>query len=1044
MDGGGDGDYFKQDGDFRDAGDSNAEPEQTNRGYRDLVSMDEVRKDHADHPEKVADLRKRYLGDKSDKKDFLKNGEKAASKDPNGGGRGGDKDASLREKEDNVGSENDDSSVGKIKNSVKGVQDIKSGKVGKGVGRIMKSGPLGIIVAGLLLFSGASFFGQSAMGFNLIAVLQGEYGDMGSSLFAREKYFMRWQLRPSSRKTSTEADDFVAKHSKIYQKFTGKDENYFKLTSKQKKKLNKAHISVVRDDVAANDYVLKFTRGDGSEIIAVADSNQVGDNRYLLKDLLDTDPEFKAAYDTGTATWKNPVAQWFDKKASAFMKRLEMSRNRLKGLFEKNKANSSENVEAFEGVAKNAVGDGDVEGKTGSGSLEETSTTNKDGSVDTSYSSGEDGEASLNLKKGDDVDTTKKKLEDFAGESGVGGKVAKATKALANGACTVAGIIGAINMFVIASEAQQIRDFASMILEGEQKNQVETSGEGSINIINNSLTKKKKTSYLTKDNEKVEMYGSAMEANLVSSAFGKKIPNGNDPSVNSFSLTDSMDTIMTKLGSSMESFKACTFARMGAALLDSALDVAGLTAKGGSIAACVAGGIETLGGACIPFLIELGVTIGKSWAANLLIKEIVTKVTEFMLPKIVTILARDLTTNIGGVDAGNALVGGFAQFSMLNFQSGGGAIASKETYITHLQEKDKYIADLAESERAKRSPFDPTSPYTFLGSLLTKASPLLVGTSSISSGINNFNNLASESIASIMPSASATSAALTADNEEKFTSKYCPYISAIGGIATPGCYPRMITDYKTINMDPAEIVKKVSEFNNGKNFDLTKEDEDTPTINENLEESKLMKYLLLGQRAITTFGLADENVKNAIDSGAGTLESSIPVWGGFTDVLTNSKYLDNLGIISGESLVAKDMSEGSLGKEAFTWEEAKYYQRFIEDQRLAENMGLIEESSVSVALRHYYEKHPIDTSYEGMLAYYSGMTKEHVADVMDIMEGMLWLADYDPSDFYPYKSNNDAITVKEEKSEDNKNIETLSGIMPNTIYLAYRQEYYIS
>ena len=36
------------------------------------------------------------------------------------------------------------------------------------------------------------------------------------------------------------------------------------------------------------------------------------------------------------------------------------------------------------------------------------------------------------------------------------------------------------------------------------------------------------------------------------------------------------------------------------------------------------------------------------------------------------------------------------------------------------------------------------------------------------------------------------------------------------------------------------------------------------------------------------------------------------------------------------------------------------YQRFIEDQRLLENMGLIEKSSVTAFLEDYYEKHPLD------------------------------------------------------------------------------------
>ena len=39
-------------------------------------------------------------------------------------------------------------------------------------------------------------------------------------------------------------------------------------------------------------------------------------------------------------------------------------------------------------------------------------------------------------------------------------------------------------------------------------------------------------------------------------------------------------------------------------------------------------------------------------------------------------------------------------------------------------------------------------------------------------------------------------------------------------------------------------------------------------------------------------------------------------------------------------------------------------------------MGLIEKSSVTAYLEEYYEKHPLDNSYEGILARRSGLTKD--------------------------------------------------------------------
>ena len=56
---------------------------------------------------------------------------------------------------------------------------------------------------------------------------------------------------------------------------------------------------------------------------------------------------------------------------------------------------------------------------------------------------------------------------------------------------------------------------------------------------------------------------------------------------------------------------------------------------------------------------------------------------------------------------------------------------------------------------------------------------------------------------------------------------------------------------------------------------------------------------------------------------------------------------------------------------------------FFAYQRLLENMGLIEKSSVTAYLEEYYEKHPLDNSYEGILARRSGLTKEQVVAYLD-------------------------------------------------------------
>ena len=43
----------------------------------------------------------------------------------------------------------------------------------------------------------------------------------------------------------------------------------------------------------------------------------------------------------------------------------------------------------------------------------------------------------------------------------------------------------------------------------------------------------------------------------------------------------------------------------------------------------------------------------------------------------------------------------------------------------------------------------------------------------------------------------------------------------------------------------------------------------------------------------------------------------------------------------------------------------------------------------------------IHSSYEGILARYSGLTKDNVIAVLDFFEVQEWLAQYDPTDFAP-------------------------------------------
>ena len=100
---------------------------------------------------------------------------------------------------------------------------------------------------------------------------------------------------------------------------------------------------------------------------------------------------------------------------------------------------------------------------------------------------------------------------------------------------------------------------------------------------------------------------------------------------------------------------------------------------------------------------------------------------------------------------------------------------------------------------------------------------------------------------------------------------------------------------------------------------------------------------------------------------------------------------------------------------------------FFAYQCLLENMGLIEKSSVTAYLEEYYEKHPLDNSYEGVLARRSGLTKDQVIAYLDKLEYLAKIAEYDPTGKAPILKG-DAREDHQFRIESKNNEEYLLGV----------------
>jgi len=356
-------------------------------------------------------------------------------------------------------------------------------------------------------------------------------------------------------------------------------------------------------------------------------------------------------------------------------------------------------------------------------------------------------------------------------------------------------------------------------------------------------------------------------------------------------------------------------------------------------------------------------------------------------------------------------------------------IASRETHAANAQAKKEYLANLAEFERATMSPFDVSSENTFLGSLLYKTMPFHISSSPFGIMPNLLKTVGS-SFSALLPSAFAQTETSLAGIGE------CEILDAVGAIGDKFCEPIYEQDFSTIDIDPSDIFELVATGTDGRpNFEkdgdnYIVEASGNPKVSVN---SELMKYIANCTIRDSQPGIADGGVAAVADwfdkiasdeTGEGRLDQNIktgintvidvgngiagivggPVGGAIGMVIDVGRLISNTanegikianaGYVSAEYCVAS--SSNPKWNEKF-----KYYAQYLNDQEQFESAGMIDESARTVALDAYYKINPLDTSYEGLLARHSGLTKDEVIATLEYMDYMDFVASYNPSDRLP-------------------------------------------
>lgn len=950
------------------------------------------------------------------------------------------------------------------KNNKNGKKSNAKGLLG---GRLKKFGPAGVALALIASIGGFAFLGQSSAIFSVAENIKQEFASFQETTNSkRSQRWMKFMVDPENRNLAPAMEKLTKNTIFGKEKFT--------ISPFQSKKFKKAGIYI--EKIGG----VKYLKIDGKLYAAGEKSVEAAHKKAKTKgiaELADVEDINTAIIKNrsvrdkmrqGTMTWRQKAAGWLSGHIENYLKRIVAGvRNRYSD-FEAGKKDSEEE---FTKKLQNDLGKNELNAKntnTKDKELEEdgdgdrkrlrekqtVTTTDADGNE---VPTRKDTTRSGHMSDAEDIKFQSSDLDTPGGKTKLKTDLSKIaasplTKSsgivttAANLGCTVMQMVGAIGLVVAAYQTAQIITLTSEILEGIDKVKAGDGDAAPGNEISNALIKPVTSTYTTTDSIKevngeydvdrqstVTLTGSAMESEGMKALYTHEPINANDPSIKTFNVDSTFDNISKVLGSAggalagisvgVDAFRTCTVVRMLASAVSGILD-----------AIPVVGWIKWVADAVAGAAMGIGLQI------------VVSAVVAIFFPYVAKVATRNfLSGPIGGHDFGNALASGSSLYIGGADQSSGASVADKAGLIAFRNEQAEIIAEDARYERENLSPFDITSTNTFLGSLANKMVPLANSAHTATATISSIGSLALSSFSSLLPASSAAEIGYRTAQDVEYTEKNCSALNDIGGVtdATRGdgtCTPYFISDHSTIDEDPAAIIAQVHDYG-GIEIDES-DDELGYKIN---KDSKLMKYLVnCGQRE-SPWGWADQNIAGAMSTTSALgptgamIVGVIPILGDMLDFVDQAVVLENFGYVSGETCVThsatkstevyEDMENGTkrqiekLSIGTSDWEETKYYQRLIEDDRLALLEGHTEKSAVNDALAAYYEEHPLDNSFEGILARRSGLTKENVVATLALIDVVNFIADYEPDDLFP---------TPLEKSEDSK-VETA----PDNVFNSY-------
>ena len=869
------------------------------------------------------------------------------------------------------------------------------------VNQAKKLGPFGtiLLIVGALvgIFAGT----QSMAPFGLVANGLDQFNNLRTSMNRRTTYFTRFSMDSTRNVKATRATIF------------GKEK--FKISKHLSKKLGKQDVHYVdkdgvrflvyKDEDSGKTYGVAANEADAGRVpdsvdVELSDGTIKhfdidADCKVKIDDAMIDSDNFARSFDVGTRTMKGHIAGWFDDLSVKVHGWLGNSRNRFKDAPDtaddediKTRAHTegmNEDLNGDEGTTRSYHEEDYTDPDTGETKTKRVEDPHSGGTTVTKQEALTDSPDNVKTKVSANVEAKAKAIAAGIGDiSQIG--------------CTVMRIFAAINAVIAAMHIANVINYVTGFLEATQKTEIGDGGKNELSYYMNSLSKKGDTydaageNVLRENTSSLEspawnQFFSSGSVVLASDDQVAEKYNVDSVAMNSFRNAGPLGELgvgITSAATSIAMYKGCLYAQIADGIVDTVIDV---------VLVFFTGGIGNL-------IKQLLTELIKTALVTLIVQAVMAVFMSVVVPAIAKALMTDLISNMAGEDAAYAINSGFNIYSGKEMQISSGLPADEAHLMAHWREQQEVIAEEGALERSMKSPFDPTSKYTFLGSIVNSLMPIANTWSSPLQTVAKTVNTVGTSFMSLRPTAAA-------EGEAKFETslKYdCPSLSNINAVGDAFCNPYMVTDFSTMSYDPSEVMENVmtDEDRNGGNGNFLWENVDDEEHNGNpdiKEHSELGRWVISCAARQSQFGLVDSNVADAVsrlsDTGNEMLDTAIntgvgmlPAIGEIDQIRSAVEELGNFGWLTGEQC----MDESS-----------KWYSRYSEDQRLMESAGIIEQSSVAKFLDKYYEKNPIDNSYEGTIARYSGLTKEQVSAVFDVAEYYEWLAEYNPENYGPEK-----------------------------------------